>query len=146
MVARWCLEHGLHVVLVGGGVDRSDGEQIVSGLDALNLAGRTSIAETAAILERAAVVVSGDSGILHIAVGLDRPTVSLFGSGIAAKWAPRGSRHVVINKNLPCSPCTRFGTTPPCPHEVRCLREISVDEVTVAIAHLLKISRNELSE
>lgn len=137
-VTQWCIEQGMRVVVVGGGGDREDGERIITGLNALNLAGRTSLAETAAILERAAVVVSGDSGILHIAVGLGRPTVSLFGSGIAAKWAPRGPRHIVLNKHLPCSPCTRFGTTPPCPHDNRCMREITVNEVTKAIDTVIR--------
>ena len=136
-VAQWCHAHGSRVVVVGGAGERDDGTRIVEGLDALNLAGCTSLAETAAVLQRAAVVVSGDSGILHLAVGLGRPTVSLFGSGIAAKWAPRGPRHVVLNKNLPCSPCTRFGYTPPCPYGTRCLNAISVDEVKQAIETLI---------
>lgn len=137
-VVQWCKAQGLAVVVVGGGGDREEGERIVAGLDALNLAGCTALAETAAVLDRAAVVVSGDSGILHIAVGLGRPTVSLFGSGIAAKWAPRGPRHIVLNKHLPCSPCTRFGTTPPCPHDNRCMREIAVVEVTAAIEAVIR--------
>ena len=79
--------------------------------------------------------------ILHLAVGLGIPTVSLFGPGIAAKWAPRGERHVVINLNLPCSPCTRFGTTPPCPIHARCIQEISVDLVyQTAVALMTRLS------
>lgn len=136
-VAQWCVEQGLRIVVVGGAGDRDDGQRIVFGLEALNLAGCTSLPETAAMLERAAVVVSGDSGILHIAVGLGRPTVSLFGPGLAAKWAPHGARHAVLNKHLPCSPCTRFGYTPPCPDDARCLRDIDVDDVISAIGTLM---------
>jgi len=137
-VAQWCGERGLGVVVVGGGGEREEAARIAGGLEhVFDFAGRTSLTETAAILERAAVVVSGDSGILHIAVGLGRPTVSLFGPGIATKWAPRGSQHVVLNKCLPCSPCTRFGYTPPCPHDNRCMCEITVDDVTRAIDVLL---------
>jgi len=139
-VAAWSLGRTLRVAVVGGEGDREEGERIAADLPVINLAGLTTLAETAAILERAAVVISGDSGILHIAVGLGRPTVSLFGSGIAAKWAPRGPRHVVLNRNLPCSPCTRFGYTPACPHAARCMREIVVDEVTAGIARLLSPS------
>jgi len=136
-VARRCLEQGLGVVVVGGSQDREEATAIAADLPVLDLAGRTSLTETAAVLARAAVVVSADSGVLHIAVGLGRPTVSLFGSGIAPKWAPRGSRHIVLNKNLLCSPCTRFGTTPICPHNVRCMQEISVEDVTNAIRILV---------
>ena len=138
-LAQWCFRQGLRVVVVGGAGDRNDGEQIVFGLEALNLTGKTSLAETAAVLENAAVVISGDSGILHIAVGLGRPTVSLFGPGIASKWAPKGPRHVVLNKKSICSPCTRFGYTPSCPRGVRCMRDISVSEVTLGITKLLPL-------
>jgi ADP-heptose:LPS heptosyltransferase len=128
---------GMPVVVVGGNVDREQGEAIISGGLGLNLAGLTSLAETAAILNRSALLVSGDSGVLHIAVGLGVSTVSLFGPGRAMKWAPRGERHIVVTKGLPCSPCTTFGTTPPCPDNARCMKEITVDEVFNAVMVLL---------
>lgn len=128
---------GYPVVVIGGREDQVAGEAIIAGADGLNLAGKTSLVGSAAVVERSVLLISGDSGMLHIGVGLNKPTVSLFGSGIAAKWAPRGDRHVVINKQLPCSPCTRFGTTPPCPIGSKCLSEISVDEVVEGAASLL---------
>lgn len=142
-LALWLNQQGLAVVVVGGGQDREVGETILSGCQGLNLAGSTSLAETAAVLQRACLLVSGDSGVLHMAIGLDVPTVSLFGPGIDAKWAPRGAKHRVLNKKLSCSPCTRFGTTPPCPDEGRCIQEISVDEVASDVAVLLKIIGNQ---
>lgn len=137
------LRAGMNVVVVGGGEDREAGEKIVKQ-GGLNLAGRTSLVETAAVLQRSTLLVSGDSGVLHLAVGLGIPTVSLFGPGIAAKWAPRGDRHAVVNLKLPCSPCTRFGTTPPCPIQGRCIRDISVDlvyETAVALMSPCGIGR-----
>ena len=139
-------QQGLPVVVVGGGQDREAGEGILVNCHGINLAGKTSLAETAAVLQRSRLLVSGDSGVLHLAVGLDVPTVSLFGPGIAAKWAPRGEKHIVLNKNLPCSPCTRFGYTPPCPERARCLQEISVDEVADAVATLLERTRCNVGE
>lgn len=128
---------GVAIVVVGGKEDQLQGEVIVSNCSGLNLAGLTSLAETAAVISQSALLVSGDSGVLHIAVGLGVPTVSLFGPGRAKKWAPRGAHHIVINKELPCSPCTTFGTTPPCPINARCMQEISVDEVVNAVKKLL---------
>lgn len=125
------------VVVVGGTEDAVVGDIITSGSNGLNLAGKTTLAETAALIEKAAVLVSGDSGILHIGVGLGKPTVSLFGPGIEKKWAPRGDYHIVINKCLPCSPCTKFGYTPKCPLNARCLAEITVEEVASAVESLL---------
>ena len=130
---------GIPVVVIGGNVDKEQGEMIVAG-GGLNLAGRTSLVETAAIMDKSALLVSGDSGVLHIAAGLGKPTVSLFGPGRAGKWAPRGERHIVINKELPCSPCTTYGTTPACPIAAQCMRDISVDEVFNAITMQLTSS------
>jgi lipopolysaccharide heptosyltransferase II len=136
-VAEMLAVFGIRTVVVGGKEDRQQGEAIAGGGVGLNLAGLTSLSETAAVIKQSSLLLSGDSGILHIAVGLDVPTVSLFGPGRSKKWAPRGDRHLVINKGLSCSPCTTYGTTPPCPHSVLCMRVISVDEVTNAVTMLL---------
>ena len=136
-VAELLSAFGVAVVVVGGGEDREQGNRIVAGGTGLNLAGRTSLAQTAGIIDRSALLLSGDSGFLHIAVGLDKPTVSLFGPGRAKKWAPLGDLHTVINKKLTCSPCTTFGTTPPCPKKAGCMQEITVDEVFNAVTILL---------
>jgi ADP-heptose:LPS heptosyltransferase len=137
-VAGMLSGEGIPVVVVGGAEDRDAGEVIVRGVRGINLAGRTTLAETAALISRAALLVSGDSGILHIGVGLGIPTVSLFGPGIAAKWAPRGGRHKVVSRGLACSPCTRFGSTPECPYAVRCMDGITADEVFSAAMILMR--------
>jgi ADP-heptose:LPS heptosyltransferase len=126
------------VVVVGGNEDASDGKSIVDGNFGQNIAGKTSLVETAAVIEKSSVLVSGDSGILHIGVGLGKPTVSLFGPGIAKKWAPRGDRHIVLNKGLTCSPCTRFGYTPRCPINAKCMADITVEDVVAAIEKLFR--------
>lgn len=136
-VVEWCLERGVSVVVVGGSEDRGAGDALVSDERVINLAGRTSLAETAAIISRALVLVSGDSGVLHIAAGIGCATVALFGPGSPAKWAPRGFRHVVLSRHLPCSPCTRFGYTPPCPIDGRCMKEIAPGDVARAVESLL---------
>ncbi len=137
LVAEFLSAFGIKIVVVGGKEDRKQGEVISEGGLALNLAGMTSLPETAAVIQKSALLLSGDSGVLHIAAGLGVPTVSLFGPGRAKKWAPRGEHHVVINKELPCSPCTTFGNTPPCPNNVRCMSDITVDEVAGAVKELL---------
>lgn len=128
---------GYRIVVVGGQEDRDTGDMI-AGAGGMNLAGMTTLAETAAVISRSCLVISGDSGVLHLAVGLDIPTVSLFGPGNAAKWAPKGEKHIVLNHKLSCSPCTMFGTTPPCPYGVLCMTEITPDEVLAASLHQLK--------
>ena len=136
-VAEHLAAVGIPVVVVGGAGDAVDGEGVVRGVGGLNLAGSTSLAETAAVIARSALLLSGDSGVLHIAVGLGVPTVSLFGPGIEAKWGPRGEGDLVLNRRFACAPCTRFGTTPPCPIKARCLSEITVEEVVAAVQVVL---------
>ena len=138
-LARRLEGEGRAVVVVGGRGDVLAGE-LIGGATGLNLAGRTSLAETAAVIEGAALLVSGDSGILHIGVGLGTPTVSLFGPGRQHKWGPRGAGRLVINHHLSCSPCTTFGSTPECPYQVRCMREITVDEVFQGVMMVLESS------
>ena len=130
------LKHNLHLVVVGGSGDVADGDRIVAHLRGVNLAGKASLAETAAIIDKSLFLISGDSGILHLGVGLGRPTISLFGPGIALKWAPQGEKHLVINKNLDCSPCTSYGNTPKCPSGAGCMADIKVEEVVGAASKL----------
>lgn len=132
------------LVVIGGREDVSISNDIAKG-GGLNLAGRTSLAETAAIIARAEVLVSSDSGVLHLAAGLGVPTVALFGPSSIAKWAPRGSNDRVVSAKLPCSPCSRYGTIPPCRHDVGCMDKITVDQVTMAVESVIaeRGSRNK---
>jgi lipopolysaccharide heptosyltransferase II len=139
-VAERLSAFGIKVVIVGGNECRQQGDEIAGGGLGLNLAGLTSLAETAAIIQKSSLLVSGDSGVLHIAVGLGTPTVSLFGPGRAKKWAPKGHQDIVINKELSCSPCTTFGRTPSCPSNAQCMRDISVDDVVNAVTMAVILS------
>jgi len=131
---------GFVTIVIGGAAERESGDQIVAGGVGINLAGTTSVAETAALVDASQLLITADSGMLHLAVALDKPSVSLFGPGRQKKWAPRGDRHVVLNKELPCSPCTTFGDTPACRDAARCMREIGVDETFNAVMMLLNSS------
>jgi len=127
---------GLLPVVLGGEAEKPAGDEIVAA-GGINFAGRTTIAGSAYLLSRSRLLISSDSGILHIGVGLGIPTVALFGPGISAKWGPAGEQHVVVDKRMNCSPCTRFGYTPRCIHDVRCMADISVDDVYQAATALL---------
>ncbi len=146
LVAEVLSVFGIKIVVVGGKEDRQMGAVIADGGLGLNLAGLTSLSETAAVIQKSSLLLSGDSGVLHVAVGLGVPTVSLFGPGRVKKWAPRGDKHRVINKGLPCSPCTTFGNTPHCPVDARCMSDITVEEVDRAVLELLHPENKTLQE
>ncbi len=138
-VAKVLVERGYGMVVVGGRDDRKAGDEIAAGLHSVvNLCGQLSLVETAAVLKESELLITGDSGIMHIGFGLGIKTLSLFGPGIEKKWAPRGPGHVVINKNLECSPCTKFGYTPKCKRNAECMKRITVDEVVQKALELLE--------
>lgn len=136
-VAARSNSNGFPIVIVGGRGEVADASRIASDGNNLNLAGKTTLAETAAIIKHARVVITGDSGVMHLAYGLGTPSVSLFGPSNVQKWAPVGEKHIVIHHNLSCSPCSRFGYTPNCPSNVCCMAGITVDEVAEAAFQLL---------
>lgn len=130
---------GYGIVVVGAKDDEEDGAVISEGISGtINLCGKLSLPETAAALEEASLLITGDSGIMHIGYGLGTKTLALFGPGIEKKWAPRGRNSVVINKHLDCSPCTKFGYTPRCRRNSECMNLISVDEVYGKAIELMK--------
>ncbi len=129
-VAGMLSDQGHGIVVVGGKHDLTEGETITEGVPrSLNLCGKLSLAETAAVLSRSQLLITGDSGIMHIGHGLGMKIVALFGPGREKKWAPQGPNIRVINKKLPCSPCTTFGYTPRCPKDAACMKAIEADEV-----------------
>jgi lipopolysaccharide heptosyltransferase II len=132
---------GLPIVVVGGRTEVSASSTIAARCHGLNLAGRTSLAETAAVLGRASVVVSGDSGLLHLAALLQVPTVALFGPSDPRKWAPRGPHHRLVYKGQSCSPCSVFANIPQCKFALKCMAQISVEEVFSAVLDLLREPR-----
>jgi len=138
---------GYGTVLLGGRSDIKDAGVLELNLNSkgkdgcLNLVGKLPLMETAAVISQVDLFITGDSGLMHVAYGVGTPTVSLFGSGIEKKWAPRGKRHVAINKHLFCSPCTKFGYTPRCPFGIACMRQITVDEVRESALKILRCQR-----
>jgi ADP-heptose:LPS heptosyltransferase len=92
---------GLQPVVGGAACDLALGEQI----GGINLAGRTSLRQVVALLERAAVVNANESGPMHIAAALGRPLVTLFGPTNPIRTGPFGRPESVLRLDLPCSPC-----------------------------------------
>lgn len=139
-VANRLLDNQVGVVLLGGKGETTDSvyfRKFLGGRDYLDLIGKTELDETKNIISDLDVLVSADSGLMHIAYGVGTKTVSLFGAGIEKKWAPPGAENHVINKELSCSPCTRFGYTPNCSYNVKCLKDIKPEEVFTTVSGML---------
>jgi heptosyltransferase-2 len=118
---------GLTPLLLGAPVDE-DTARIVAEWESpapASLVGRDRPSMLPELLARLACLVSGDTGVAHLAAALGVPTVTLFGPTDPRLSAPRGPRARAIHRPVPCSPC--FLTT--CPIDHGCLTGIAPDEV-----------------
>ncbi len=127
-------ERRLPVVLLGGAGDGESAAHL-AGLapSIVNLVGQTSLLESAALLQRARLVIGVDTGLTHMAVAMKRPTVAIFGA-TCPYLKTRSDRALVLYKPLPCSPCRR---RPTCKNTFPCMAAIHDNEVMAAARRLL---------
>lgn len=106
---------------------------------AADLSGRTDLETLLALLRRVRLLVTSDSGPLHMAALMGTPTLSFFGAESARVYGPLGKKHANLDKELYCSPCLNVYNFKDydCPYSIRCLREISPDDAFVAARRLL---------
>jgi lipopolysaccharide heptosyltransferase II len=130
------------LVIVGTPADGTDALAAGLGEQALNLGGRTTVGQLAAVLARCDLLVGADSGVLHVAATAGTPTVALFGPTNHRAWAPLlpAERLRIVRAGSACSPCayTRLGLGAPegCPQRT-CMAMITVEEVQAAAESLL---------
>jgi ADP-heptose:LPS heptosyltransferase len=127
-------------VIAGTVAEETLAREVGAGVPAINLAGRLSLGALAAVHRRARLVVTTDSGALHLAAAMRAPVVALFGPGDPVAFAPFAapSRLRVVRAGLPCSPCGTL-EDPPCGAAVdpACVTEIGVEDVLHAAGELL---------
>ena len=130
---------GARVLILGGPdeVEVADRVAEASGGAARSIAGKDTLATLPALLARLGVLVSGDTGPLHIAALVGTKTVSLFGPTDPRRTAPRGEGHRILRRELECSPC--FKRTCPLGHH-RCMKDIAPEEVAGEAARMLTLS------
>ncbi|MDQ2799619.1 MAG: lipopolysaccharide heptosyltransferase II, partial [Armatimonadota bacterium] len=108
----------------------------------VNLVGRTSVKTLAAVLQRCDLLLSADSGPMHLATAVGTPTLALFGSTDPSVTGPFDTRSETIYKALPCAPC---GNHPTCEGRYDCLRAITPEEVAPATRRLLRLHQGGLT-
>ena len=137
-IVQKLIAKGCQVIIIGGKSEIPIGKAITAGArSSQDYCGTLSLAQTAALLKDASLIISSDSGVMHMAAAFDKKIVALYGPSDEKKWAPKGENHIVINRHLSCSPCTKFGYTPQCKNDVQCMKQITVEEVYNAAMKLL---------
>ena len=120
-------ELNIPVVITGSDQEKPYVESIIrkaKTAKVFDLAGQTTLKDLACLYRQAAVVVTTDSGPMHIAAAVGTPVVALFGPTDPRRTGPYGTGHTVISKKLPCSPCF----LKQCPTR-ECMERITVEEV-----------------
>jgi heptosyltransferase-1 len=127
-------------VIAGSKADKEISQRIIdlsSGNNVIDLCGRTDLKELIALIEGARAVVTNDSGPMHIAAALDKPTISIFGPTDPVKTGPYGwqknSKLKVIRADVPCTPCRRKKGC----KEFICMSRINAGEVYEALKEYL---------
>jgi heptosyltransferase-2 len=119
-VARDLIDtQGAKIIIIGGTDEQASAARLETLVDrgqhVLNLVGRTTIHETAAVLERCSLFVGNDSGPMHIAAAVGTPVVAVFGPSNQHAWRPytppgrEYPRYAIVARDLPCMPCLYRG-------------------------------------
>jgi lipopolysaccharide heptosyltransferase II len=129
------------VVLVGGPEDVPLADDIIARTASkpVSLAGKASLLEMASVMEHASLLVSGDTGPLHLATAVGTRVIALFGAADPERTGPVGSGHIVLRSDVPCVPCrSRICSNK---HRLVCMERITVDNVFDAVKSMISASR-----
>jgi lipopolysaccharide heptosyltransferase II len=132
---------GFKIILIGGAEDRTLVDQFLSNGPSLclDLVGKLSIRRTASILSQCDLLVSGDTGPLHLATSVGTKVIGLFGAADPARTGPIGYGNIVIQPNLPCVPCRKRH----CKNAKRsCMEAIEPEEVASKIFEIFSSDLN----
>lgn len=119
------------VIIFGGKTDVDTGDFIKNGnQNIINIAGKTSLTQTAEELDKCKVLITNDTGVMHIAAARQIPVIAIFGSTVQEfGFIPFRVKNIIVEKNISCRPCTHIGRSK-CPKKhFKCMNDISVHEV-----------------
>jgi heptosyltransferase I len=135
--ARHFLEKKFAVTLIGSDRERAICDEVAKlAPGSVNLASETTLSELAALISRAALCVTNDSGPMHLAVALGRPVVSVFGPTDPVWAGPYRREGSVVRAGVPCSPCY-LRELRRCPHNHDCMKNVSAAAVITRAENVL---------
>jgi len=122
-------------ILLGTKNDAAIGEQIAAAIGdhCVNRIGQTTLDQLIDELRRCSLLLTNDTGTMHLAALLGVPVVAVFGSTEPRLTGPLGNGHIILRHHVECSPCFLRE----CPIDFRCMKAISADEVADAVLSML---------
>ncbi|MBV8969348.1 MAG: lipopolysaccharide heptosyltransferase II, partial [Verrucomicrobia bacterium] len=135
-------KHSLHWLIFGTAKEKELGSAVAAelGASATDLTGKTSLAELMQQLRRCQLLLTNDTGTMHLAAHLGVPVVAIFGSTDPVATGPKGDQHTILRHPVECSPCFRRV----CPIDFRCMTRITVDQVVAAVETALSRPAREV--
>jgi len=124
------------IIFVGAANEHKEVESITHLMqqESVNLAGKISLMEVAALLRQTNLYVGNDSGLMHMAAATKTPTVAIFGPTDPHKTGPYSSNAKVVTASFECMPC--FSRN--CKHDMRCMRQLPAEQVAQACYEVLQ--------
>jgi heptosyltransferase II len=129
------LEFGMRTLLTGGPGEREIGLEIEkhSIQKPINMIGKTSVRQMMALLAHCRIMITNDSGPMHVAAAMGTPVVALFGSTDHTTTSPLSENCQIVRKPIECAPCLKRQ----CPTDHRCMEAITVEDVVMAARDIL---------
>jgi len=141
-VARQFLQDGFAVALAGTTRDQQRCRQIAAAAPGTcDLSGKTTPADLAALIRRAEVAVTNDSGSMHVAASLGKPMVSVFGPTNPVHIGPYERPESVVRLDLPCSPCN-YRRLSQCPFDHACMKQVTSAMVVERVRKILSTAKS----
>lgn len=117
------------IMIIGTKQERKLAEEVknlIGNKEVFNMAGRTTVSELASLIERADLMITNDTGPMHIASAVNCPVVAIFGPGNPYRYGPIGTKNYVVHAEIECFPCRLEAK---CKKDFICMDKVSVNQV-----------------
>ena len=123
------------IILIGGSGDQKY-SILKNNKNIINTIGKLRLSQSVALIQRANVLISPDSGSAHLAVAVGTETITLFGPTDNIRWRPYGpkGKNMIIKEKIDCAPC---GLLNRCKIKNKCMKDINVKEVIKGVNKIL---------